>query len=188
MKKGEMIKKILLTTPKAAAIGGMILVASTASSSPVALRDFINWYQKHNRQGKYRVRKTFEQLRRERLIEMTENEDGNTKIILTENGKKKVLKYQFEDLKIKPMDKWDKKWRMVIFDIPESQKNARNALRDKLRELNFHQLQKSVWLHPYQCKDEINFIVEFFNISPYVRTAEVNNFDGDKLVKEDFGI
>ena len=86
------------------------------------------------------------------------------------------------------MKKWDKKWRMVIFDIPETQKKARYALRAKLKELGFYPLQKSVWVHPFECRDEIDFIIEFFNVSSYVRLAEVNHFDGEKFIKEEFDL
>jgi len=177
MKKGEIVKKIILLAAASAAAGGLAFTLAAMPGLAPALKPFVEWYKKQDRKGRYRIRKTFEQLRRERLIEIEEMADGKTKIVLTENGKKKVLKYQLEDIRIKPMKNWDKKWRMIIFDIPESQKKARNALRDKLKELEFYQLQKSVWIHPYECEDEINFIIEFFNISPYVRMAEVNRFD-----------
>ncbi len=188
VKKGAIVKKILLTVAATAAAGGFVLALAAMPGLGVVAHSFIQWYKNQDRQGRYRIRKTFERLRQERLIEMNETSDGKTKIILTEEGKKKVLEYRFEDIKIEPMKKWDKKWRMVIFDIPEHHKKARNALRDKLRELEFYQLQKSVWIHPYECRDEINFIIEFFNISSYVRMAEVNHFDGDKLIKEKFNI
>ncbi len=187
MKKGEIAKKILLATATSVAVGGLIVTLAAMPALAPALRPFVEWYKKQDRYGRYRIRKTFEQLRRERLIEFSEK-DGETKIILTEAGQKKVLQYRFEDLKIKPMEKWDKKWRMVIFDIPENQKKARNALRQKLQELGFYQLQKSVWVHPHECRSEIDFIIEFFNISPYVRLAEVSRFDGDELIKKEFNL
>ena len=56
----------------------------------------------------------------------------------------------------------DGEWRIVIFDIPEKFKKAREALRMKLKELGFLELQKSVFIFPYECEDEINFIVEVF--------------------------
>lgn len=187
LKRGKVAKKIL-SAVAASTRAGLTLISSTAPKQGSALAPFAKWYKSQDRQRKFRTRKTFEQLRRERLIEMHNDKNGKTIITLTEAGKKKVLECRFEDLKIQPMEKWDKKWRMVIFDIPESQKRARNALRAKLREFQFHQLQKSVWVHPYKCTDEINFIIEFFNISPFVRIAEVSRFDGDKEIKEKFGL
>src|SRR3989338_8626416 len=88
---------------------------------------------------------------------------------LTENGKKKALAYKIDEMKITEPARWDKKWRLVIFDIPEKKKRAREALREKLKELGFKELQKSVFVHPFESKDEVDFIVEFFAIRPYVR-------------------
>ena len=48
------------------------------------------------------------------------------------------------------------------FDIPERFKKQGEALRNKLRELGFAKLQESVFIYPYECEDEINFIVEVF--------------------------
>jgi phenylacetic acid degradation operon negative regulatory protein len=43
---------------------------------------------------------------------------------------------------------WDRKWRVVIFDIPEIDKKAREHLRQKLVSLGFGKLQKSVYVSP----------------------------------------
>lgn len=43
---------------------------------------------------------------------------------------------------------WDKKFRLVIFDIQESERKKRNQLRQFLKQLNFVLIQKSVWLTP----------------------------------------
>lgn len=45
--------------------------------------------------------------------------------------------------------KWDGKWRLVIFDIGEEIRILRDSLRDKLKELGFGMLQKSIYISPY---------------------------------------
>ena len=84
---------------------------------------------------------------------------------MTDNGKKRAGKYQIDDLEIAKPKKWDKKWRLVIFDIPHLQRTERNAFRSKLKELGFCQLQKSVWIHAFDCKEEIKLLREFFGLS-----------------------
>jgi DNA-binding transcriptional regulator PaaX len=183
--KGEVAKKILLTAAGIAAIG---VVAGTLIVLPgfgIVLKPFADWYKKQNRHKQYQIRKTFEQLRRERLIGTTEI-NGQTKMVLSENGKKRTIKYELESMTIPKPNKWDKKWRLVIFDVPEKFHKARRALRIKLNELGFYPLQKSVWLYPYGCRNEIDFITEFFQISPYVRIIEAVNFDGDNFLKKEF--
>lgn len=54
---------------------------------------------------------------------------------------------------------WDGKWRMVIFDIEEKQKMAREMIRSKLKELGFGMLQKSVWISPFKIEEDL---VAFF--------------------------
>ncbi len=43
---------------------------------------------------------------------------------------------------------WDRKWRMVLFDFPNTKHAARNRLRAHLRRCRFGYLQKSVWITP----------------------------------------
>src|SRR3989338_7057767 len=116
-----------------------------------------------------RLRGLIREFYNDRLVSYKENKEGFVEIILTKDGEKKALKFRFDDMEIKKPKKWDKQWRIVIFDIPEKFKRAREALREKLKELGFVELQKSVFVHPFESKDEVDFIVEFFAIRPYVR-------------------
>ena len=183
--KGDMAKKILLTAAGIATVGVVIGTLIILPGFGMVLKPFADWYKKQNRHKRYQIRKTFEQLRRKRLIEMIEI-NGEIKMVLNENGKKRVVKYELEDMTIPKPKNWDGKWRLIIFDIPEKFQRERRALRIKLDELGFYPLQKSVWLYPYECRDEIDFIVEFFKISPYVRIVEATGFDGDDFLKKEF--
>ncbi len=91
-------------------------------------------------------------------------------------------------MQIKKSAIWDRKWRVVFFDIPEKKRKARDALRNKLRELGFRELQKSVFVHPYSCQSEIDFIVEFFEIRPYVRYGELTNLTNEAELKLRFDL
>lgn len=122
----------------------------------------------------------------ERIVDYKEKEDGTVEIVLTKDGRQKALKYQIDEIKIKKPDKWDGKWRMVIFDIPEKKKKAREALREKLKELGFKELQKSVFIYPFECENEIDFIVEVFEIRPYVRYMVVDSFTNEEQFRLKF--
>lgn len=183
--KGDMAKKILLTAAGIATVGVVIGTLIILPGFGMVLKPFADWYKKQNRHKRYQIRKTFEQLRRKRLIEMIEI-NGEIKMVLNENGKKRMVKYELEDMTIPKPKNWDGKWRLLIFDIPEKFHRERRALRIKLDELGFYPLQKSVWLYPYKCRDEIDFIVEFFKISPYIRIVEATGFDGDDFLKKEF--
>ena len=43
---------------------------------------------------------------------------------------------------------WDGAWRLVLFDIPETQRALRLRLRRRLHEFRFGYLQDSVWISP----------------------------------------
>ena len=135
--------------------------------------------------NKEELRRQINELYRSKLIEKRENPDGSTTIILTERGKLRALKYRFGDMKIKT-DSWDNKWRMVAFDIPERTKRGRDALRKKLKELGFYELQKSLWVFPYECRSEIDFIIEYFGLRRYVRFAILEFIDNELHLKEIF--
>jgi len=133
------------------------------------------------------LKEEIRQLYRSKMIERKENADGSCSIILTEKGKLKALRYHFEEMKIQKQ-KWDEKWRMVIFDIPEKIKNGRNAFRQKLKDLGFYELQKSAWVYPYDCKNEIDFVIEFFSLRKYVRLAILESIDNGLHLKKIFNL
>ncbi|MEK7122084.1 MAG: hypothetical protein AAB807_00755 [Patescibacteria group bacterium] len=111
-------------------------------------------------------------LRLNKFIEIIKRKDNREQIRITDRGINRVLYYQLQNIKINPPKKWDNKWRIVLFDIPEKFKKSRDALRHSLRKLGFIEFQKSVFIYPYSCKDEINFIINFFNIYDYVYYIE----------------
>lgn len=43
---------------------------------------------------------------------------------------------------------WDGKWRVILFDLPEVERESRRALRQKLRASGFGCLQRSAWISP----------------------------------------
>jgi len=108
-----------------------------------------------------------------RLVDYREQNDGSIKIELSELGRRRVLRFKVEEMTLSKAKKWDGRWRVVFFDVPEKKRKGRDALRQKLRELGFHEWQKSVFVYPHPCRDEVDFIVEFFELRPYVRYAEL---------------
>ena len=108
-------------------------------------------------------------------------------ISLTAEGKKLAGKYKIDDLKIKKPKKWDKKWRIFIFDIADKQKTKREALRGKLKELAFFLLQKSVWVYPYDFKKEIQLLREFFGLADSeMKVITASEIENDGLIRDYF--
>ncbi|MEK7480810.1 MAG: hypothetical protein AAB604_01765 [Patescibacteria group bacterium] len=74
---------------------------------------------------------------------------------------------------------WDGKCRIVLFDIPEKHRHGRDALRNAMQSLCFHQLQKSAWAYPFPCKKEIMEIAARFDIKPYVKVLTVEDISDE---------
>lgn len=125
------------------------------------------------------------QLYQSKLISKKQNSDGSLTFVLTEKGKLKTLTFHFDNMKIKK-ENWDKKWRMVVFDIPEKLRSGRDALRKKLKDLGFYELQKSVFIFPYECREEIEFVTEFFGMRRFVRFCVVESIDNEPHLRKIF--
>jgi len=136
----------------------------------------------------YYLKRIIQEFRYEKLVDWQEKTDGAIKIVLTKKGKEYALEYKIDEIKIKKPSGWDGIWRLVIFDIPERKRRARDALRDKLKELGFRELQKSVFVHPYPCQNEIEFIIEFFDIRPSVCYGELKNLTNEEELKLHFDL
>ena len=91
-------------------------------------------------------------------------------------------------MQIKKPVKWDNIWRIVIFDIPEQNKKAREAFRSHLKRLNFYSLQKSVFVHPYNCKEEIDFLKHDLGIANFITYLEARHIDNQNLLRNHFQV
>ncbi|MBI4008672.1 transcriptional regulator PaaX, partial [Candidatus Roizmanbacteria bacterium] len=72
-------------------------------------------------------------------------------------------------------EKWDGKWRIVIFDIPEVNKRIRQVLRETLKVLEFWPLQKSVWISKKNYTKELRKWITDLGLSRHVLTFETND-------------
>ncbi len=134
------------------------------------------------------LRRAIESLYASHLIEKKENRDGSISIVLTTEGKKKALTFKTEEMQIKSPFKWDKKWRVVLFDIPENNKKTRDIFRFRLKRLNFYEFQKSVFIHPFNCQEEIDFLVEIYNIKKFVRFILADSLDNELHLRKYFDV
>jgi DNA-binding transcriptional regulator PaaX len=178
---GEIQKKILLLL-----LGGLALGLSRSPKMSFKIIDAIakEWKEIDER----KLKRSIKMLYKEKLLDDIYNKDGTTTLILSKEGKKFALTYNLENIKIKKPSKWDRKWRIVIFDIPEYLKKVRESLRMHLRDLSFYELQKSVFVHPYECSKEIEYIVEFYRIKKHVRFIVADSIDNELHIRQLFNL
>lgn len=178
MNRNNIRQKVLLLLSAGAALG----FSYTPSQQRKVLKILGKEWQEINKKD---LKKEIRNLYKSKIIKIEENPDGSSTYVLSDKGKIKALTYRFQDMRVKETS-WDGKWRVVIFDIPEKIKQGRNALREKLKELGFYELQKSIFVFPYECKDEIYFIIEFFNLKKYVRYGIFDFIDNDLHLRSIF--
>jgi len=91
-------------------------------------------------------------------------------------------------MEIKKPEKWDKKWRIILFDIPDKKRKERNALRHHLKKIGFYKYQESVFVHPFDCKDEMDYLIEFYNLRKFVRFVVADQLDNELELMVHFGL
>jgi len=126
-------------------------------------------------------------LSKQKLIEKKKGYEDSVLVSLTEKGMLRVINFRFRRLNDKK-EKWDGKWRMVAFDIPNECSKGRKALNYRLKMGGFYELQESIFLHPYDCKKEIDAFVKLFKLEKYVRFGLLDFIDNQDKVKFKFGI
>ena len=159
-------------------LAGVIYVAASSPSFSFRLARTV-FKNKPSKFSKRKAIDAFSYLKRRGLLEIT-RDGADICVALTKAGKERAGKYQVDDLTIKKPQKWDGKWRVVIFDIPNESKIKRDAFRRKLKELGFYSLQKSVWAHPFECKEEIGLLKNFFGLG----AAKIQLILADKIEKD----
>lgn len=104
----------------------------------------------------------------DKFIYLKETNGGIYTPHLTKEGRKIARIFAVDDIKIEKPKKWDRKWRIVSFDIPENKKGLREEFRRQLKRLGFIELHKSVFCYPYDCGTEIMEIATFYNLLPHI--------------------
>jgi DNA-binding transcriptional regulator PaaX len=179
--KSEIVKDLF----KWLLMAGVIYLAA---SSPYFVLDLQKNFKRWRKYQRKDISNTFARLKRKGYINI-EKKNHQIYISLTEQGRKKAGWFQIDALKIKRPKKWDKKYRIVIFDISQLKKIYREALRGKLKELGFYPFQKSVWLHAFDCRDEIELLKEFFGLSDEeMRLIIAEDIGKDTKIKQFFKI
>jgi CRISPR-associated endonuclease Cas2 len=161
--------------------GGAITVAATSPYFGIHAWRAFQKLQKQKKYEKQNFSDIFTRLRRKGFIEVKQ-QGYNLHIALTPEGRRRAGYLQINALKINRPKIWDEKWRLVMFDIAQPKRKHRNALRRKLEELGFALYQKSVWLHAFDCKDEIAILKNFFGL----KDSEISLIVAQKIDREQY--
>ncbi len=157
----------------------VILAAGTvtvaAAALPGAIPLLLPFIRKKSENAKrHSLENALQRLREQRMLRW-EVKNGNFHLAITEKGKKRLRAFEIDSMRLHVPKRWDGYWTVILFDIPESYKVARDALRSKLKQLGCLQFHKSVFVHPAPCEDEVDFITELFDIRRFVTVFQTKS-------------
>lgn len=168
----------------AVVLGGVVLVAATIPNAAQLLRFFPGF--KKGARFNYKAKSVLGRLADKGCIEFVEK-DGKRYARITEKGEQ-MLQFETEKVAMAKKRRWDRRWRIVIFDIPERRKSVRSKLRRYMQEYGFIRLQDSVWVYPYDCEDLIALVKANFRIGADVLYMIVERLEHDKHLREHFAL
>lgn len=118
-----------------------------------------------------------------------EERDGKRYARLTASGQQVLQMAEHETLLKQQRNKrWDKRWRVIIFDIPENKKQIRDRLRETVKSFGFLHLQHSVWVYPHDCEELIALLKADLKIGKDVLYMIVENIENDERIRKHFSL
>ncbi len=169
-------KELLLKILKAIAAGGAVAALFVAPNIGLLFK----YWKLSNRREQKQIRDKIYYLLKRGYIQF---DPKRNKYFLTSKGSIYLHKNEIKNLKPKKK-KWDKKWRLLFFDIPEHKKQARVVLRDKIIEWGFVGVQKSIFLSKVDCKNELEKLKNYFDLSEEIILLEFDDSQMDKDLKK----
>src|SRR3989344_3769127 len=183
LKKRERKANIQKAILSGIAAVGILSVAVLAPNALQALKFF--GIEPKSKWQKYNINHSVKRLKDQGLI-CFETTSRGTFARLTQKGEDKLRKFELLGYKLKKPNKWDHKWRMLIFDIKEERKGTRDKLRFTLKRIGFLRLQDSVWVYPYDCEDFVTLMKADFKIGKDLLYLIVDFIEGDTKIKNYF--
>jgi len=96
---------------------------------------------------------------RKRLVEKGLLSYERGKLRLTNKGSRALKHTDFSKYGQQNIRRrWDGRWRLIVFDIPEKKRVLRDKIRNILVAVGFIRLQDSVWIYPYNCEKLITLL------------------------------
>lgn len=132
------------------------------------------------------MRRTVKRLKKQKYITVAEDDKGNITVNITKEGFTRALSYKLATMTLEKPKSWDKKWRIVAFDIQEKYKGLRDVFRMRIGQLGLYQLQESVYVSPYPCFKEVEFLRELYGVSFTVRYIVAERVEDDETLRQHF--
>lgn len=175
-KRGELAKNVLRLIGAGVAIGTVVVAPNMAQ--------VIDYFHPRGRAEKKRIWNAIHHLERRGHLRVEERAGGQY-VTLSDKGRQRLSEEMIWELALHTPLRWDKKWRLVMFDIPDRQERARRSFRLKLEDLGFLMYQKSVFIYPHECQNEVLAVAKWFGVNGGVRYVVATEiYDMRRFVQE----
>lgn len=180
-----LIGRVILGAVGAAGILGIALAAPNIFQAVHALKKQYRWLHRRYHSLAY-TRKAVQRLVDKKMLVVFQK-DGETVIRLTDKGRRELLRYQLQE---KSLEKWhwDKKWRLLIFDIEEKKRWVRDRIRQDMQTFGFVKLQESVWAYPYECEQIVTLLKADCKLNKELLYIVAGEIENDEWMRKEFGL
>jgi DNA-binding transcriptional regulator PaaX len=138
---------------------------STAAPRTIEL---IEQFNPEDRIERNKIWKTIKYLEEKNRIHIEERGD-DMYVYLTAEGRIKLNEDAIWGMVVQKPENWDQKWRLVMFDFPAERDRHRHSFRVKLEDLGFKLYQRSVFIYPFECHEEVHTIAKWYGVDEYIR-------------------
>ncbi|WP_050615000.1 phenylacetic acid degradation operon negative regulatory protein PaaX [Bacillus testis] len=116
----------------------------------------------HNEQG---VRVAISRMVKQGWLQ-SEKQGNKSNYFLTEQGIGRMEEAAKRIYKLAPQ-KWDGKWRILMYTIPEEKRQIRDELRKELLWSGFGSFSNACWISPNHLEKEVRLLIQKYHIEEY---------------------
>jgi len=141
-----------------------------------------------NARLRYQTKTVLGRLKQDGEIEFVER-DGKSYARLTKKGRRTLALHR-EKLRLQEprRKRWDKRYRLIIFDVPEKRKRVRERIRREFQEAGFLRIQDSAWIYPHDCEAFIALLKAELHIGRDVLYVVIESIEGDARIRKHFNL
>lgn len=165
-------------------ISGLLALAAVAPNT----LQLLGKLHRKNYRFNYQSKTVLSRLAAKGYVQFVEK-GGKKSVTLTPLGQQYLDRESFlSDAREKKPWRWDKRWRLVMFDIPERRRGDRERLRNFMIEAGFKLFQESVWIYPYDCEDVVTLLKLEMRLGNSVRYGILEKLENDESYRHAFNL
>ena len=180
----EKIQHIVLSSIYVASAVGMVMMAPNS----VQLLKYMDKHVGTKKNLDKRIRQAAYRLADKGLLERKKTARGYFEFSLTKKGERFAESLEMIRQATRPQLKWDRKWRIIIFDVWEKRRDVRNRLREKLKAIGFVKIQDSVWVYPYPCEELFALTRTELRLGRGILYIVADEIEGDTKLRHHFNL